>query len=135
MVGIIVASSIDVACYKVATMLPEGFLFIPQCIVIFALPYFAEHRLDSVWFSKHARVLLFGSLVPMAVIAVVLFIWAPDIIKLLWGEEYVDAATAFRIISLSLIVSPLRTVSVNLLACLHRVRFNLVVSVDRKSVV
>ena len=73
-------------------------------------------------------VLLFGSLVPMAVIAVVLFIWAPDIIKLLWGEEYVDAATAFRIISLSLIVSPLRTVSVNLLACLHRVRFNLVVS-------
>ena len=129
MVGIIVASSIDVACYKVATMLPEGFLFIPQCIVIFALPYFAEHRLDSVWFSKHARVLLFGSLVPMAVIAVVLFIWAPDIIKLLWGEEYVDAATAFRIISLSLIVSPLRTVSVNLLACLHRVRFNLVVSV------
>ena len=115
MVGIIVASSIDVACYKVATMLPEGFLFIPQCIVIFALPYFAEHRLDSVWFSKHARVLLFGSLVPMAVIAVVLFIWAPD--------------TAFRISSLSLIVSPLRTVSVNLLACLHRVRFNLVVSV------
>ena len=47
--GMIISDSEVIASYKVALTLPSALLFIPQAVMIFALPYFIRHKDDYVW--------------------------------------------------------------------------------------
>ena len=128
-VGLVLTEATSVAAYKVATMLPEGFLFIPGSVLVFAGPYFIEHNDDMRWFRRNAKRMFACVEAVMLVIAAGLIAFAEPVITLLWGDIYLDSVSAFRIMALTLLVSPLRTVCVNLLACLRMTRENLVVSV------
>lgn len=127
-VGAVLVDASAVASYKVATMLPEGFLFIPTSILVFTGPYFIEHNDDMKWFRKNALRLFGVTEAVMMVISFALIALAEPVILLLWGEAYLDSAPAFRVVAASLMVSPLRSVCVNLLACLRMTRENLVIS-------
>ena len=127
-VGHVLIDASAVAAYKVATMLPEGFLFIPSSILVFTGPYFIEHNDDMKWFRKNAIRLFTATEAMMIVLAALLIIFAEPVIVLLWGEIYLDSVPAFRVMAASLLITPLRTVCVNLLACLRMTRENLVIT-------
>ena len=127
-VGQVLIDASSVAAYRVATMLPEGFLFIPSSILVFTGPYFIEHNDDMRWFRKNAVLLFAATEAMMVVLAAVLIIFAEPIIVLLWGEIYLDSVPAFRVMAASLLITPLRTVCVNLLACLRMTRENLIIT-------
>lgn len=63
-----------------------------------------------------------------ALLSVLLVVFAPLVIKVLWGSEYVDAVFAFRLLAVCFAFSALRTSCTNLLCALRAVKSNLVVS-------
>lgn len=128
LVGFFVAEASSVASYKVATMLPEGLLFIPSSLILFIMPYFIEHNQDRLWFSRYLKLFLFGGGLVYAAVTLILVIFAPSIIDLLWGADYLDATIAFRALAVCFFFSALRASCTNLLCAVRAVKSNLVVS-------
>lgn len=63
-------------------------------------------------------------------ISIILIAFAPLIIHILWGAEYMDSLAAFRILSFNYFISgTFRIPAGNILAMLKNVKVNLVVSV------
>ncbi len=129
LVGLFIAEAASVATYKVATLIPEGLLFIPGAVITFAMPYFVKHNRDRGWTSVKSRYLLGGSFVLYGALAALLILFAHPIILLLWGEAYLDAVLPFRLLALSFLFSAMRTTCTNLLCTLRAIRSNLVISV------
>lgn len=134
LIGVFVGNSSDVANYKVATMLPEGMLFIPASLIVFVLPYFVEHNHDRDWFREKSRIFVGTGMILYALLSMLLVFFAPQVIEVLWGSEYLDAVFAFRLLAISFAFSALRTSCTNLLCALRAVRSNLIVSAVSLSV-
>lgn len=128
LVGFFIQDVSLVATYKVATILPEGFSFIPGSIIMFALPYFVKRNHDRNWFSKKSTAFLGVGAVLYALIAILLVVLAPAIIELLWGPSYREAVGPFRILAISFVFNALRSSCTNLLCACRAVKSNLVVS-------
>ena len=97
----IISDSEVIASYKVALTLPSALLFIPQAVMIFALPYFIRHKDDYVWTKEKTRLLLGGIGIFNGGVALVSICAAPMIIKILFGSQYLDCVPVFRILMLS----------------------------------
>ncbi|WP_165247692.1 lipopolysaccharide biosynthesis protein [Adlercreutzia sp. ZJ141] len=128
LVGLFLASASSVASYKVATIIPEGMAFVPGSVIMFVLPYFVKHAHDKVWFQGKVSLLLKVSVVFYLVHSVLLVLLAPVIISVLWGDGYMDALTAFRLLSVSFFFNAMRTTCTNLLCSLRAIASNLFVS-------
>ena len=128
--GIVDPQETILASYKVATMIPAALTFIPLSVVIYLYPYFAEHKDDRRWcLTRYKQILLVMGGFNLAV-SLVLFSFAPIIIKLVFGKQYLDAVLVFRILSLNYFISgTFRILSGNLLVTQRKLKFNLLVAV------
>lgn len=129
-IGIVISDELIIASYKVATIIPSAFLFIPSALVTFIYPYFAEHIGDSNWcrivYTK--LVTVFGSF--NVIISIGLVVFASGIVNVLYGDQYSDAVPIFRLLSLNYFISStFRIISGNLIASQRRYRFNVIVSI------
>lgn len=123
--GIIVASSTVTASYKVAAKIPTALALIPACVMTFIYPYFAKNKDDGKWcFKNYKRVIsMFG--VFNAVLVCFLVLLAPAIIKIFFGEQYLDALVPFRLLCLNyLIQASFGTISGQLLVSQEKLWFN-----------
>ena len=119
-----------VASYKVAVTIPEGISFIPMSIMVYLLPFFAQHNNDRQWLSSKIKKLFFLTGILNAVISVTLCVGAPYIISILWGKEYLDGVFCFRILSVNyFVLGTFRMTCTNVLATLHKVDFNLILGI------
>ncbi len=127
--GISVAQSVVTASYKVATTIPGALAFLPSCIMIYIYPYFAKKRDDGEWLVKNfKKVLLYFGAFNFAVVAV-LIVFAPIIIKLIFGSQYLDAITPFRILCLTYAIqASFSTVPGQLNVTQGKLKFNVVMS-------
>lgn len=130
LIGVFIIDSSVIASYKVATLIPTALTFIPSGIMVFIYPYFAENNKNIVWI-KEKMILLFKVLTILNLfISVGLFIFAPLIIKILWGDEYMDSLIPFRILAFNyFFTATIRIPCGNILAMLRMVKVNLVVSI------
>jgi polysaccharide biosynthesis protein len=133
--GIVVPDSTVVASYKLATNIPTALAFIPAAFVTYIYPYFALHREDKAW-VRRKYILVAGALaVFCSLISLVMFIFAPFVIKLLFGAEYLDALPCFRILSISFALSAVfRTLPGNILVTQRRLKFNLFTAIFSSAV-
>lgn len=128
--GIVDPQETILASYKVATMIPSALAFIPLALITYLYPYFAEHRGDGNWCLKRYKQILLGLGGLNLLISVVLFTGAPMIIRLLFGEQYLDAVSVFRILSVNYFFSgTFRILSGNLLVTQRKLKFNLFVAI------
>lgn len=128
--GIVDPQETLLASYKVATMIPSALAFIPVAMITYLYPYFAEHKEDGDWCLRRYKQVLIGLGGLNIVISTILFICAPLIIRLLFGEQYLDAVPVFRILSVNYFFSgTFRTISGNLLVTQRKLKFNLFVAV------
>lgn len=128
--GIVDPQETILASYKVATMIPSALAFIPLALVTYLYPYFAEHRGDGDWCLRRYKQILLGLGGLNLVVSVVLFVGAPLIIRLLFGEQYLDAIPVFRILSVNYFFSgTFRILSGNLLVTQRKLKFNLLVAI------
>lgn len=128
--GIVDLQETLLASYKVATMIPSALAFIPLALITYLYPYFAEQRGDGNWCLKRYKQILLGLGGLNLVISGILFAGAPLIIRLLFGEQYLDAVPVFRILSVNYFFSgTFRILSGNLLVTQRKLKFNLFVAI------
>lgn len=125
LIGIMIHSDLVIASYKTATLIPFALNFIPLSVMTFAYPYFARYKDDKSliknYYLKMQRYLfLLNSL-----ISALLIVFAPLVIKMLFGPSYLDAVIPFRILSFGyLIAGTFRIPSGNVIASLGKVQVN-----------
>lgn len=129
-IGVVIANEEILATYKVATIIPTAMMFVPQSVIVFVYPYFAEHRLDKKWCISNFKKLMVYFNLANIVITTMLVAGAPIIIRLVHGAKYLDAVPAFRILSLSYFFSAgFKSISGNLLVTQRKLKYNLFVSI------
>lgn len=128
--GIIIPQESILASYKVATLIPTALTFIPLTLFTYFYPYFAEKKDDREWCLKRFKQILlwFGAF--NLVLSAVLVIFAPWIISLLYGPQYLDQLMVFRILTVNYFFSStFRFVAVNILITQRKLKFNFAVSI------
>ena len=134
-IGIVAPEETILASYKVATMIPTALAFIPTSLIVYVYPYFAEHKDDGKWCLNRYKQILFGLGGANALISAVLWLFAPLIVRILYGTQYLDSVPVFRVLALSYFFSgTFRTISGNLLVTQRKLRFNLFVAVISSAV-
>lgn len=128
--GIVDPQETILASYKVATMIPTALTFIPNALIIYLYPYFAEHKDDGKWCLNRYKQILLGFGAFNLALSAVLFAAAPLIIRLLFGEQYMDAVPVFRLLAVNYFISgTFRILSGNLLVTQRKLKFNLFVAI------
>ncbi|MEE0692637.1 MAG: oligosaccharide flippase family protein [Lachnospiraceae bacterium] len=125
LIGLMISDALVVASYKTATIIPNALLFIPTSLAVYIYPYFAEKQEDKQWVKQKFYSILKYFAPFNALISIGLIIFAPFIIQILFGEQYLDAVPAFRILSLSYFFSAtFRKIIGNLLVTQRKLKVN-----------
>ena len=128
--GIVIPQESLLASYKVATLIPTALTFIPITLFAFFYPYFAEKKEDREWCLKRFKQILFWFGAFNIVLSAVLIIFAPWVISLLYGAQYLDQITAFRILTVNYFFSAtFRYVAVNILITQRKLKYIFVLSI------
>lgn len=115
-IGAIIADELIVASYKVATTIPSALVFIPSSLMLFVYPYMARNKNDYRWNRKILIAIVLALGVVNTIIVVILAVWAPFFITLIYGDAYLDAVPTFRVLLIGyLFTGTLRTPIVNFL--------------------
>jgi len=100
-IGALVTSTLAVAEYRVATLIPVALLFIPSTIMVYLFPYFARNRLDKKWCLRKylqatAIVASFSVL-----ITIILILVSKPLIPFVFGEAYESVSGVFSVLMIS----------------------------------
>ncbi|CEO30658.1 oligosaccharide flippase family protein [Paraclostridium sordellii] len=129
-IGLVVPDQSIIASYKVGTMIPSALSFIPMSLVTYIYPYFAHHHNDRKWcLKKYKSITCWFGLFNL-IFSIVLLIFAPMIIRVLFGIQYSDAIIPFRILTISYFFSgTFRVIAGNILVTQKQLKFNMFVAV------
>ena len=128
--GIAIPDSSVVASYKVATIVPTALSFIPSALVTYVYPYFAQNRKNSKWCLQKYKLIILGIGSTNFAISTILVLFAPTVIQLMYGVQYLDAVTPFRILSISYFFSgTFRVIAGNLLVTQRKLTYNTFVAI------
>lgn len=115
-IGAMIADELIVASYKVATTIPSALVFIPSSLMLFVYPYMARNKNDYRWNRKILIAIVLALGVVNTIIVVILAVWAPFFITLIYGDAYLDAVPTFRVLLIGyLFTGTFRTPIVNFL--------------------
>lgn len=114
-----------VADYKVAIVIPTALVFIPASLIIYVYPYFSMNNKNKKWLKKNTWLLLGGMAIFNALVTLFLIAFAPQIISIIFGKQYLTAVSIFRVSAMGyFFTGTLRTIFGNLLVTQRRIRFN-----------
>lgn len=126
MIGQLLMDPLEVASYEAASAIPVALNFIPVTIMTYVYPYFAYHKDDLSWVRSNYYRLLGLTLLGFGVVAFSCAVLAPQLVSLLYGEQYLTSVTAFRILLFgSWVGASFRIVSGNLLVTQRLIEANL----------
>lgn len=130
LVGIVIGTTVSVADYKTATLIPFALNFIPSTLMMFVYPYFARNKDNKSWVKLNLKK-IFLCLTPLnLLISFIGIVLAPVIIRVLFGVEYLSMVGCFRILMVSYFFSASLTIPAgNVLAMLRKVKINLVLGI------
>lgn len=130
MVATITSSAEQISIYKVATLIPTALCFIPQSIITANLPRIVYNRSDKCWQKKHLKKLYTRLALLNFCICLFICLFAPFIIKIIFGEKYLSAIPVFMVLIVGFGISgTFRIPTLNFLAGFRRVNFNLFISI------
>lgn len=129
LVSSILNDEIIVANYKVAVLIPSQLTFITSSVVVYFFPIMVKMKKNSdIWkFSKSIAFYTF-----LLILAITLFgiAFTPLIIKILYGQDYLDALPLFYIFwAVYFLNSGFRMIALNILPAIGAVRFNAIISI------
>ena len=129
-ITVVVADATILAAYKTGTQLPENLNFIPQCMMIYYIPLFVQQLKNVDWIKRKTKeIYLFVGGVSVF-LGIIVYIFAPQIVTLLWGANYLDSVPCMRILTISFVIlSTFRVTSTNLLLSLKRAGYTMFISI------
>ena len=131
MVANLLKDAILVGNYKVGSLIPNALQFIPSSIIIAILPNIIYHKNDYKWI-KSTIIKTYGAIIAVnLVLTVLVVIFAKHIILVVSGEQYMDAVPVLKVLMIGYFFSgSFRSLSTNVLAVFHRVKYGLFISVS-----
>lgn len=130
MIASMIKDPIEVAIYKVATIIPTALAFIPNSVITCILPNIVLNNKNYIWLRKNVKKAFLGLGLLNIVVCGVCILGAPIIISILSGNQYLSAVPIFRILILAyFITGTFRSMSVNILAALRCVNYGLCMSI------
>lgn len=125
-VGLIIPDNSVIASYKVATLIPFGLSFIPSSVMAFAYPYFSSNYKNAGKVKKYFYELQKYMMILNLFITLLLVLFAPLIIRFVFGNEFSDAVLPFRILCFGYFIGgSFRATAGNVLASLRKININL----------
>lgn len=125
LIGVIIAEKNILASYKTATLIPMALSFIPLSVMVYVYPYFAKNSQNKDWiFKKYKELLKF--FIPINVfISIFLILFSKIIIKLFFGEIYLDCLESFIVLSIGyFFMASFRIPAGNIIGTLGKLKFN-----------
>lgn len=126
--GFVLADETILADYQVAATIPAACLFVPTGLITYFYPQMVE-RMSSAGESavQELRRLLKLFTAVAAVMAILLIVFAPLIIWVIYGQKYMNIVPIFRILSLNFFVfAAFRKLFGNVIAAMKQVKMNLI---------
>lgn len=123
--GLVVADGVVTASYKVASKIPTALAFIPTCLMVYIYPYFAMHKDDGKWcLEKYKKVVVSFGMFNLAMV-VLLIAFAPQIVGLIFGVQYLDAVIPFRVLCINYFIqATFSTISGQLIVSQEKLIYN-----------
>lgn len=129
-IGIVIGTTVSIASYKAATTIPFALSFISTAIITYVYPMFVRNRNNSSWLKKNYKTLVTALGILNGCIAIFFFTFAPLIIRIIYGTEYLDAVLCFRILIIGYwVAATFRTPGGNVLSMLMQVKANMFISI------
>lgn len=126
LIGLILKEETVVASYRTAMLIPFALTFIPKSVMMFAYPYFAQNFQNKAKVKSYLYEMQKYLLVLNAVISLGLIIFAPLVIRTLFGNQYMDSVLPFRILSFGyFFAGSFRIPAGNVIASIRKVKINL----------
>ncbi len=122
--GIVIASSTVTASYKVASKIPTALAFIPTCLMTYIYPYFAKHKDDGKWCLTNYKKVICGFGLFNLAVAGILVAFAPTVIRIIFGVQYLDAIIPFRLLCVNYALQATFTISGQLIVSQEKLLFN-----------
>ncbi len=117
----------QVAFYKVASIGPTNLQFIANAIVIFIYPYFVKRSEDFKWVKNKMLLTLGGIAAVIVPIMAVMFIFAPQLISIIFGSQYLPATNLMRVMCVTFAINSILRMPVgSILGAMGHVKFNAV---------
>lgn len=128
--GIMIIKTSDVSIYKVATVIPTALVFLPQCLMIYFLPYFVKNSGDKKWIKTGTKKLILYSIPFYAIITLIFIFLSKYIILLLYGKEYIDATMPFILLMIGFFfTATIKEPITSIAYVLHKIKFNVYMSI------
>lgn len=128
--GLVLKNSEVLADYRVASTIPSSLHFVPRGLTAFFYPKlvqaFSEGKRKGMSTVKELSKMC---LVINGAIYLCLALFAPLIIWILFGKQYMNVIPVFQVMSINYLVYCVRNITVNVNAVLKKVKANLVFSV------
>lgn len=120
----------SLATYTTMTKIPNALSFIPNAIMVFIYPHFAENIDNHNWLKSNLSKLLKSLFVLNGLISGVLFLIAPILVRILYGNSYSDGTPIFRMLCLNyFFLATFRVPFGNILAMLRQVKLNFIINI------
>ena len=129
-IGLIIGENVTISSYKVASTLPAALAFVPNAIMVYAIPYFARRNTDLAWVrAAYRKLILFGGLLHAA-IAVGMILLGPWLLPLLFGAQYADTVACFIVLMIGYFFSAtFRIPSASIIYTQHKVKINILITI------
>lgn len=126
MLGLIISDADSIAGYKVASVIPMALGFIPGSLMVYAYPYFARNKNNKQWVMRKYRTLMAYSGMANLAIAIFGIVFAEQIIRIVFGAQYLDSTNPFRILMAGFFISAtFAGIPGNLLVTQRKLKVNL----------
>lgn len=126
--GMMLSEPQILAGYKVASVVPNAMLFITSSVIVYYYPKLIRlYNEDIEAFSKKLKMIRRVLVIINGAIALGMFLFAPFIITLLFGEQYKKSIGIFRLLCFNYFVySSYRKLYGNVIALIKKVKVNFI---------
>lgn len=123
--GRIIKDANVLASYKVASTIPTALNFLPQSILVFAVPYFSKNLLNKKWCKKNYKRLVLACSGMCIVIALICVVSSGIVIPTVYGKEYTDAILCFNILVIGFVFyGGLQCPAINILYTQRKIKYS-----------
>ena len=128
-IAMVVADASVLASYKTGAQLPENLTFVPRSLMLYFVPLFVQHLGNRDWIRRKTKEIYLAVTGIGVLLAIFVYAFAPFIVRLLWGEAYLDAVPCMRILTISFVLLSIRITSTSILLALKRAGYTMAVSI------
>ena len=122
-------SAESIADYKVAYVFPANISILSTCLGLIVAPYFTRHETERDWVKNYLSKTFLASLFLVGAAAGVVFLFAKQIIQIVYGEKYLNVISLMRWLTIGAFInSGIRYPLANALAAMGKIKYNMIAS-------